>query len=146
MQVLIGGSLIPKSTDTPINARSRIDSINQVETITQPAVGETFYCKDTKTLYVIDSLKSKSINGFEIPNSVVDAYHAIGESGHDKTYYFEQTTASDTWEIIHNLNKYPNVTAIDTTNRQIFGGVEYKSLNKLIINFSAATAGSATLN
>ena len=59
--VIIGGSLIPSSKDTPLDARSRIDTIADVETIELPYVGMLFYVKDEHKFYVVNSLKSKVI-------------------------------------------------------------------------------------
>ena len=63
-----------------------------------------------------------------------------------KTYIHEQGTSSDTWEIEHNLNKYPSVTVIDTAGRVFTAQVEYNSENKCTVYINAATKGKAYLN
>ena len=69
-----------------------------------------------------------------------------GDEGNDKTYVHTQITASDTWNIQHNLNKYPSVTIINTANEQAFGDIIYIDTNNVQIKFSAAMSGRATLN
>jgi len=50
------------------------------------------------------------------------------------------------WEIIHNLEKYPSVTVIDSANTIVEGEVTYIDLNTLNVNFSAGFSGTAYLN
>jgi hypothetical protein len=60
-------------------------------------------------------------------------------------YEYTATEPATVWDIVHNLNRYCSVTAIDTTLRPIVGDVQYLSLNELTITFSAAVGGSAYL-
>lgn len=62
------------------------------------------------------------------------------------TYTFTQPSASSTWNIQHNLNKFPSVTVIDGYNRVFVGDIEYVDSNNITITFSAAVAGKAYLN
>lgn len=64
----------------------------------------------------------------------------------DKNFYYKQTTASDVWVIVHNLNKYPSVTVIDSAGEEVIGNVTYDDQNQVTITFSGAFKGSATLN
>lgn len=68
------------------------------------------------------------------------------EAGGDKTYVFTQATASNIWEITHNLYKYPSVSVVDTGGNVVIGDVEYTSLNTLVIKFTAPFSGTAYLN
>ena len=63
-----------------------------------------------------------------------------------ETYEFEQGEASDSWEIEHNLNKYPNVVCVDSAGKQFQAEVIYDSLNKVTISINGATKGKAYLN
>ena len=63
-----------------------------------------------------------------------------------ETFEFEQGEASDSWEIEHNLNKYPNVVTVDSAGRQFQAEVTYDSLNKITISLNGATKGKAYLN
>lgn len=68
------------------------------------------------------------------------------EAGGDKTYVHKQVIASNTWEITHNLYKYPSVSVVDTGGNVVVGDVEYTSLNTLVIKFTAPFSGTAYLN
>lgn len=68
------------------------------------------------------------------------------EGGGDKTYIHKQVIASNTWEITHNLYKYPSVSVVDTGGNVVIGDVEYTNLNTLVIKFAAPFSGTAYLN
>lgn len=68
------------------------------------------------------------------------------KGGGDKTYIHKQVIASNTWEITHNLYKYPSVSVVDTGGNVVIGDVEYTSLNTLVIKFTAPFSGTAYLN
>ena len=57
-----------------------------------------------------------------------------------------QTEASDEWIIVHNLNKYPAVSIIDSAGDEVEGNVHYDSLNQVTITFIGSFKGTATLN
>lgn len=61
-------------------------------------------------------------------------------------YEFTQTTATSTWNITHNLNKFPNVLIINNNNTLVNPtSVVYTSKNSVSVIFSSATAGTAIL-
>lgn len=62
------------------------------------------------------------------------------------TYVHEQATISDTWEIEHNLGRYPSVEVVDTAGNKFFPAVQWINENKLIITMNGATKGKAFLN
>ena len=64
----------------------------------------------------------------------------------DLNYTHNQTIASATWTISHNLNKFPSVTVVDSANRQVFCQAEYIDANNLTLTFSAAFKGKAFCN
>lgn len=64
----------------------------------------------------------------------------------DKNYMHNQTTASDTWVITHNLNKLPSVSVIDSADEEVVGEITYDNINQLTIKFTAPFKGKATLN
>lgn len=63
-----------------------------------------------------------------------------------KTYIHNQETASNIWTINHNLNKYPSVTVVDSTGREIICDVKYTSNNTITLNFKSSFSGRAYLN
>lgn len=62
------------------------------------------------------------------------------------THIHSQITASATWTIVHNLNKYPSTTVVDSADTVVIGQIEYVSLNELKIIFSGGFSGKAYLN
>ena len=66
------------------------------------------------------------------------------------TYKFShihnQTVSSSTWSITHNLNKYPSVSIVDSSNEEVIGEVEHINANSLTVKFSAPFSGKAFLN
>ena len=70
----------------------------------------------------------------------------IQQSCADVFFTFTQTLASATWNVQHNLGKYPSVSVVDSSGHQVIGDVAYNDLNRLTISFSAPFAGCAYLN
>jgi len=62
------------------------------------------------------------------------------------TFVFEQAVASDTWEIEHNLNKFPSVTIVDSAGTVYYPAVQYIDENNVIVTMNGATTGKAYLN
>lgn len=82
--IIISGGLKPQKADTPLDVRSRIETLEEVEKIPNPNIGMIFYVKSNKTYYTVDSLKSKIIGSITIPNSIIDTYHELLEGLIDK--------------------------------------------------------------
>ena len=62
------------------------------------------------------------------------------------TYVHTQGTPSATWSVLHNMNKYPSVTIVDSAQNVVIGDVEYNTLNACTITFAAAFSGYAYFN
>ena len=62
------------------------------------------------------------------------------------TFEFTQGVPSTTWNIQHNLAKFPSITVIDTGNTVVTGEYNYINNNNVTLTFSAAFAGKAYLN
>lgn len=69
----------------------------------------------------------------------------LGLTG-DKTYVYHQSVPALVWEITHNMDKFPNVTVVDSAGSVVMGEVTYESKNKLKVAFTAEFGGSAYLN
>lgn len=69
-----------------------------------------------------------------------------GPMGTEQTYIFTQLTPDTLWDIIHNLNRYPSVTVVDSGGSEIIPSVIYISGNQVQLHFSNATSGKAYLN
>ena len=64
----------------------------------------------------------------------------------DSNYVHDQGSASATWVVTHNLNKYPSVTAALSTGQKGYGDVTYIDENNLTITFASAESGKAYMN
>jgi len=62
------------------------------------------------------------------------------------TFIFTQGVAATTWDITHNLGKFPSVSVINNNNIVINGEVTYIDNNNVQLNFSAGFSGKAYLN
>lgn len=61
-------------------------------------------------------------------------------------YSHYQPSVSNTWDIVHGLNKYPSVTIVDSGGNTVVGDVRYVSLNEVQVTFTSAFSGTAYLN
>jgi hypothetical protein len=62
-------------------------------------------------------------------------------------YRHVQASAATTWSITHGLAFRPNVSAVDSTGREVWpGAVDYPSATTVQLTFSAAVAGEAYLS
>ena len=62
------------------------------------------------------------------------------------TFIFNQGVPATTWDITHNLGKFPSVSVINNNNVVINGEVTYIDNNNVQLNFSAGFTGKAYLN
>tara|TARA_R110001632_G_scaffold94570_1_gene200541 strand:+ start:1443 stop:2171 length:729 start_codon:yes stop_codon:yes gene_type:complete len=84
----------------------------------------------------------------------VDGYYIFGEftnssgGGGDKNYVFphNQSVAAVTWNVQHNLNKFPSCTMVLSTGQQGYGDVTFIDVNNLTITFASAETGKAYIN
>ena len=66
--------------------------------------------------------------------------------GFDSHFEFTQGVPVTTWDITHNLDKFPSITVVDTANTTVMGSYEYVTKNRVILSFSSQFAGKAFLN
>ena len=64
----------------------------------------------------------------------------------DNHYVHNQPSASATWNVAHNLGKFPSITVVDSGNSVVVGDVTYTDSNNLTITFNASFSGKAYLN
>ena len=102
------------------------------------------YVQKTTDVYTL-TLTSLTGNG----NFDVDKFYDFAVftlSSPDKTFEFTQGQPATTWNIQHNLNKFPSVSIINNNNVVINGEVTYIDNNNVQLNFSAGFSGKAYLN
>tara|TARA_R110000803_G_scaffold68255_2_gene130057 strand:- start:337 stop:1035 length:699 start_codon:yes stop_codon:yes gene_type:complete len=106
------------------------------------------------TSYLQDPLKTNFYN-LQISfiggngNIFVDKYYDIvnftfGEAA--VTFEYTQVSPATTWNITHNLGRFPSITVIDTGDTVVTGEYTYIDNNNVTLNFSAGFAGKAYLN
>ena len=80
-------------------------------------------------------------------NLILDKYYTIMLIGtDDKHYTHNQGSASATWNVAHNLNKFPSATVVLSTGQKGYGDITYVDANNLTISFAAAESGKAYIN
>lgn len=62
------------------------------------------------------------------------------------TFTYEQATASDVWEIQHNLGRNPSVVIVDSAGNVFYPAVQYIDENNIVVTMNGATTGKAYLN
>ena len=103
------------------------------------------YSKDTNFLEV--TLDVTASNGV----FAIDGYYIFSEfqnpsTSGDASFTYSQAVAEDTWNIQHNMGKFPSITVIDTANTVVTGQYTYIDNNNITLTFSVAFAGKAYLN
>ena len=64
----------------------------------------------------------------------------------DATFTHLQSSASTSWVITHNLNRFPSVTVVTSVGVVVIGNITYNSANQLTISIADANSGKAYLN
>lgn len=88
-----------------------------------------------------DLTNRPSINGVTLSGNKTSSELKL-----DQTFVFEQRVASDEWDIVHNLNKYPSITVVDSAGTIVVGDMQYVTDNSVKIRFCGAFSGKAYLN
>lgn len=91
---------------------------------------------------------STSTNALTVKDSSVNVSvtGVIASKEGDKNYVHDQSSASATWSVTHNLNKRPAVSVVDSAGTQVICDVQYVSDNEVTLNFDDSTAGKAYFN
>ena len=77
-KVIVSGPLMPSTKDTPIDVRTRVESLEDIINIQLPYVGMIFFVKSEGKHYTVKSLKSKDLNGVVVENALIDQYEEFG--------------------------------------------------------------------
>ena len=121
---------------------ARLDNLNnfgvyKLVSLTQSVSEPNFYDAVFTLLVANGNLTADKYYGFAV-------YPELAAS--DKNYVFVQSTPSTTWNITHNLSKFPSVSVVDSANTAVYGDIDYINENSLTITFSAAFGGKAYMN
>ena len=103
------------------------------------------YVQKTPDVYTL-TLTSLTGNGnFDVDKFYDFALFTLTSQG-VPTFIFTQGVPATTWNIQHNLGKFPSVSVINNNNIVINGEVTYIDNNNVQLNFSAGFTGKAYLN
>jgi hypothetical protein len=101
---------------------------------------------------VNQTLSIVGLNNVAVNNPTTDdtlvyaAGHWVNAPSKTENFEFVQPSNSAVWEILHNLNKRPSVTVVDSGGATVEGDIAYVDANRLIITFSDPIQGTAFLN
>lgn len=79
----------------------------------------------------------------ELPFTITDISDSIDK---DKTYVHSQKIASDTWNVKHDLNKFPSVSVVDSANTLVVCDIDYINENELVVRSKAPFSGTCYCN
>ena len=72
--IIASNGFIISRTDVPTRVGCRIETIEEMEKIPNPFVGQIVYVKSSDEYYSVKTLKGKDVGGIMVENSVVDSY------------------------------------------------------------------------
>lgn len=126
------------STNTITTSDGHTVVITNIPTLTQIAHWDDAY-NNTIISASISGNVTKTLNLNQRDGGLVSVSYT-------DTYVYTQAAPSASWAIVHNMNKYPSVTIIDSGSNIVEGEVIYNSLNSLTVNFSGGFSGKAYIN
>ena len=75
--IVSSGGFKASTKNTPIDIRTRIESLSEIELIPNPFVGMIFYVLDEEKFYVVKSLKAKSLGTMTIEDALIDEFELL---------------------------------------------------------------------
>jgi hypothetical protein len=79
-------------------------------------------------------------------NLTLSTEAALFSNGGSSNYVHTQSSASTSWTVTHNLNKYCSVTVVDNNDDVVIGEIHYNSVDQVTLTFTAAFSGKAFFN
>ena len=129
MEYLVGNNIL-------ISKQNQISTFGHY-TIDSYTDNGNFYTLNLTNLKGEGALEDKAVYDF--------AVFSLSSQG-APTFEFIQGVPATTWNIQHNLKKFPSITVIDTGDTVVTGEYTYINNNNVTLTFSAAFAGKAYLN
>lgn len=101
----------------------------------------------TESGFMVVNVTNIDSNGvMAIDATYIFSDFSIPDGNGDKNYVHNQPVASVTWNVQHNLNKFPSVTMVLSTGQKGYGDITYIDKNNLTITFASAESGKAYIN
>jgi hypothetical protein len=129
MQYIVGNNIL-------INEQNNIDKFGHFTIVSYTVKGGVY------TL-VLTPLTGNG--NFDVDKFYDFAVFTLSSQG-APTFIFTQGVPATTWNIQHNLGKFPSVSVINNNDIVINGEVTYINNNNVQLNFSAGFTGKAYLN
>jgi hypothetical protein len=133
ISALVGENIIIAHTAEPNNF-----GIYKLLSYEEDPLEPTYYIAELDLVVSNGALKSNEDYGIAI--------YSNGDIVGDKTYVHNQTVASNSWSVSHDLNKYPAVVIVDSGDNVVVGDIQYIDLNNIIITFTSTFSGKAYFN
>lgn len=140
-----GNQLVTSFLDTLIGTEVIISDLSNINLFGKYYLSSITQSISEPTFYDIDLQFIEGNGNFVDGNMYAIAFHSYVVEN-DKHYTHTQFSPSTIWEVNHNLNKFPSVTAVNSNNVVYFGNVTYTDENNLTIEFSAGFSGKAYIN
>ena len=103
------------------------------------------YTQKTPSVYTLTLTSLKGNGNFDEDKFYDFAVFTLSSQG-APTFVFTQGVPATTWNIQHNLGKFPSVSVVNNNDLLMNGEITYIDNNNITCNFSAAFAGKAYLN
>lgn len=97
-KIIIGGSVLPSTPDTPTDARCRVGTFDEIQHIENPFIGMNVYVADTGKEYVIRKLKDKQVGNVIVTGGAVDPEGIIDVAEELSRKVREDITKSDRYK------------------------------------------------
>ncbi len=106
MAIEVSNSLTVGKTNTPLDDRTRIATLTDMESVQNPFLGMIIFCVDNGKHYKVTGLKDKQIGALTVPNAQVDTYSVTGAGKWDdleeKPETFPPASHAHNWDGIEN--------------------------------------------
>lgn len=153
------GAIIDVRIKSDKPAGINVTVTNGVFTTTATVAGSAAEIKDNFGSSVAPTNNDDGTQGYSIGSQWIDVANdivytctdastgaAVWKISSASNYTHNQIAMASTWNISHNLNKYPSVSVVDSSEQLVYGDVQYSNLNTLSITFNSAFSGKAYLN
>ena len=105
----------------------------------------TSYTAKAGNVYTLVLVPKAGNGNFDLNKFYDFAVFTLPSQG-SPTFVFTQGVPATTWNIQHNLGKFPSVSVVNNNDLLMNGEITYIDNNNITCNFSAAFAGKAYLN
>lgn len=103
------------------------------------------YQSGDEYINVVESTNRYTLT-LNVDNIVADVVEIVESTLGDKHYEHDQSQSSSVWTILHNLNKKPSVSVLDTAGTEVEGRVTINDGQQVVIEFNFPFSGKAILN